>query len=364
MNVAYDLRFASDHFVGIGTYAHAVLECLLPLPGDEHYLVLWDPRQPHERYDLEPIRSNPRVTWHELRCAPLDPRSVLEVGARLRTLRPDIYLSPFHLVPFQPNCPCIVTLHDVRPLRYPHDLPWWRQVIARLGIEQARRADRITTVSEFSRREILTCLGIAPDRVRTIHPGVQPGLRAGPSRRPAAAPEGEYLLVVGDNRPHKNLSMLAHALAIMEPFPWTIVTAGPIDRRYPSLAQLTVLEEGHRVVSLGHVSQAELSWLYRHATMLLFPSLYEGFGSPLVEALSFGVPVLAADIPALREVGGAAAIFLAPDQPSAWAEAMRRLASAPDERARLGDAGRARAAELTYDATARATLALLREAVA
>lgn len=362
MIIAYDLRFASDHFVGIGTYAFALLEALLALPGDERYVVLWDPRQSHERFDFTDVRSHPRVTWLERPFPPLGSWALVQTGAWLRRLNPDAYFSPFHLLPLAPGCPCVLTVHDVRPLRFRDELAPVRRTLFRLSLLRACRARLLVTVSDFSRAEILELLPASPARVRTVRPGVQPRLGSLAPERPSAVPDGPFAIVVGDNRPHKNHAVLASAWARFgASAPLALVGAGPVDARHPDLAVLA-RRAGARAHHLGRVSQRELAWLYQHATLLLFPSRYEGFGSPLAEAFAQGLPAVVSDLPVLREIGGGAARFVEPDQADRWAEAVADLTGEECVREQMRVAGRERAAGLTYEQTARGVLDVLREA--
>jgi glycosyltransferase involved in cell wall biosynthesis len=360
--IAYDLRYACDHFVGIGTYAFSLLEALLALPGDERYVVLWDPRQAHARYDLSGLRSHPRVTWVERPYAPLGFWALVQAGAWLRRLAPDAYFSPFHFLPLAPGCPCVLTVHDVRPLRFRDELGPVRRELFHQSLRRACRSQRLVTDSEFSRAEILALLPVVPARVRAIRLGVQPGLGTLAGERPPAVPDGPFALVVGDNRPHKNLVVLAEAWARMgAAAPLALVGAGPVDARHPDLVALA-RRSGAQAHHLGRVSQAGLAWLYRNATLFLFPSVYEGFGLPLAEALAHGLPVVASDLPVLREFGDDAACFVTPDRPDLWARAVADLAGDTSARARLGAAGRVQAAALTYERTARGVLEVLVEA--
>lgn len=362
MIVAYDLRFACDHFVGIGTYAFALIEALLTLPGDERYIVLWDPRQAHARFDFARVRSHPRVTWVERPYQPLGPWALVQVGTWLRRVAPDVYFSPFHLLPLASGCPCVVTVHDVRPLRFGDELDPVRGALFRLSLQRACRARFLITVSDFSRAEILALLPAAPARVRTARPGVQPRLGSLAQERPPAVPNGPFALVVGDNRPHKNHAVLAGAWARFGASPpLALVGAGPVDERHPDLAGLA-RQAGAQAHHLGRVSQSELAWLYRHATLLLFPSCYEGFGSPLAEAFAQGLPAVVSDLPVFREIGGDAACFVEADRADRWAEAVADLARDSAVRERMCAAGRARAADLTYEQTARTLLEVLHEA--
>ena len=169
-----------------------------------------------------------------------------------------------------------------------------------------------------------------------------------------ASPDEPFALVVGQNRPRKNLGLLAQAWDLLDPDETlALVSAGPNDSRFASLEQLastrttgttrTTSTTGRVVRSLGFTTEAELAWLYAHARLVLFPSCYEGFGFPLVEAFASNVPVLAADIPVFREVGAEGAAYAAPDDPRAWASVMR-LSRDDAARAALVNAGRERAA--------------------
>src|SRR5207249_5084155 len=113
MLIAYDLRYAADHFTGIGTHAFALFEALLSLPGDERYAVLWDPRLEHMRFDVTRFAHHPRVLWTERAAGPLHPLGMVATAAWLRRSRADVYLSPFYLRPPMAPCPCLLTIHDV-----------------------------------------------------------------------------------------------------------------------------------------------------------------------------------------------------------------------------------------------------------
>ena len=257
MTFAYDLRYASDHFLGIGTYAFGLLDALLRRP-ELAVSVLWDPTAQQTRFDFAPVRAHPRVQWHERSGSPLDPRSMLATGAWLRAVGARAYVSPFHLLPHAPAVPCVVTVHDVRPLRFRSELPWWRRLPYRMAMTRALRARFVTTVSDFSRRELAALVPGDHARVRTVRPGVQPGLDA-VTPAPRAAPGGPFALLVGDSRPHKNHATLAAAWAALGPEPpLELVWAGPADPRHPGLASRFADPATARVRALGRVG--EPSW--------------------------------------------------------------------------------------------------------
>ncbi len=364
MRVVYDLRYAADHFPGIGTHAFCLLEGLLQSPGDEQYIVLWNPLLRQTRFDFGPIRSHPRVTWVEMKWAPVAPHMLPRVGAWLREVKPDLYFSPFYLLPVGAGCPCVLTLHDVWPLRLPGGLPFLRRMFYQLMIAWAARARLVVTSSEFSKAEIAELSAVSESLVRVVHLGVPPGRGAIEPRRPASLPRDPFALIVGVNKPHKNLPMLARAWAQLGDKPTLqLVSAGPIDPRHPRFDDLARDAGAQQVTVLGRVEEDELAWLYSHATVVLFPTRYEGFGFPLVEAFRHGAAVIASDIPTLRETGEGAALFCDPDSPGAWATAIDGVARDAEWRARLQDAGLQRVKHFTYERCARETLAVMREAL-
>ena len=303
------------------------------------------------------------MDWYERPWPPLGLASLWRVGGWLRELRPAVYLSPFYFMPIHPGCPCVLTLHDVWPLRLPGGLTFWPRTLYQLALARAVQARFILTSCEFSRREIGELAAVEPDQVRVVRLGIPPTRGRIEPQRPTGAPEGPFALVIGINKPHKNLATLAAAWGKLGPEPpLALVAAGPEDPRHPRLPMLAARHHAEGVHALGRVSEEELEWLYRHATLVLFPTLYEGFGLPMVEAFAHGVPVVASDIPTLREVGEGAARFVDPTHSAAWADAVRELATDTDARQAMAAAGQARATELTYERTALATLEVLREA--
>lgn len=360
MRIAYDLRYAADHFTGIGTHAWHLFESLVAAPGDHRLVTLWNPRLEARRYEIPRHRSHSRVEWHERPIDPIHPRGLLPLARWLREVRADVYFSPFYLRPLGAPCPSLLTIHDVWPLRGGELTPI-RALIYRMSLALAGGAAGIVTSSDFSREEIVTLLGVPPARVHVVRPGV-PSRPAATPRRPAAAPDGDFALVVGDNRPRKNLDVLARAWAKLGDPPLSLVAAGPMISRFPSMDALAREACARGVVTLGWLGSEELEWLYRNARMVLFPTRYEGFGFPLVEAFDRGLPAIASDIPPLREIGEGAARFVPAGDAEAWAAAIRETLDDPAGRERRVATGKERLAALSYERAANAVLELAKSA--
>jgi len=363
--VAYDLRYASDHFPGIGTHAFHLFEALLALPGDESYAAIWNPALRNTRFDFTRVRASARVRWVETGSPPLALSTPIQTGRILRGLSPDVAFSPFYLAPLGSRCRRVLTLHDVMPLHEAGAVGASGRLLFRLAMVAAGRVDAVVTSSDASRREIAARTPIALHKLHRVRPGLAPRGAAASAVRPARAPEEPFALVVGINRPHKNLDTLARAWATFGPAPpLRLVGAGPTDPRYPDLATLAARHGASGVIGLGRVSEPELAWLYGNATLTLFPTRAEGFGFPLLEAQAQGCPAVAADLPVLHEIGAGAARFVAPLDVEGWADAVRALAGDEPGRRAMAATGRARAAEFTFERTARECLDVLRAVVA
>jgi glycosyltransferase involved in cell wall biosynthesis len=229
-----------------------------------------------------------------------------------------------------------------------------------------RRAASVCTISQAVATELVARYRLAPDRVHVAYPGPDSELlHAVP--QPAITAGRRFVLMVGTLEPRKNHLTVLHALADhvrrRPDSPLTLVLAGSPGWHYrPVLEAIDALELTGRVERLGAVDAPRLKWLYQEAQALLFPSLYEGFGLPVLEAFALKCPVLAADIPAVRELAGpAAALLLPPTDLQAWAAALDRVADRGRDEARLTAAAE-RAGRFTWEACARGALAAARQA--
>jgi glycosyltransferase involved in cell wall biosynthesis len=244
----------------------------------------------------------------------------------------------------------VVSLHDVQHHELPQLFsPLERRLRAWAYDAAARDAELVLTISEHARQGIVERIGVPPDRVLAIPHGVDHArfFPDGPWPVSELGLPDRYLLYPANMWPHKNHARLLDAFAALDdPELWLVLTGQTYGRE-------RMLVGHERVRHLGHVAQDDLAGLYRGATAVVFPSLFEGFGLPPLEAMACGVPVAASDHGALAEVCGNAALLFDPEDSEAMTEAMRRVTSDDALRARLRAAGPPHAAVFTWEATAR-----------
>jgi glycosyltransferase involved in cell wall biosynthesis len=276
----------------------------------------------------------------------------------LRKLGAAAIHTPNCFLPLRRPCPGVVTVHDLAFEQYPEDFAtatgWKYRTFTPRAV---RSAERVIVDSEFTRGDLVNRYGADTDRIRTI--GLAPALPRGDS----SPPPGPYLLAVGDVRRKKNLVRLVEAFRILRDrgLEHRLVLAGA---EGGAGEQIRAAAGGAPLELTGYLSDAELDALMRGADLLVHPSLYEGFGLVLLEAMARGCPVACADATALPETAGGAAELFDPEDPEAIAAAIARVVDDREHRAELVDRGRARAAGFSWEATADATLAVYNEVLA
>jgi glycosyltransferase involved in cell wall biosynthesis len=273
----------------------------------------------------------------------------------------DVFFSPYGAVP-PLSCPVVATLHDLAFLEEPGLLSWRHAPYWRWTARRLRLASTVLAVSEATREVALRRLRLAPDRVVAIPNGVDARFRAASAEQVSALRtrldlHGDFVLAVAPWQPRKNLSTLAQAVAragAQRGRPLPLVIVGRPDaaqqRRYP------------HVVAVGTVDDATLIALLSAATVFALPSLDEGFGLTLIEAMACGAPCIASHAGALPEVAAGAALLLPPQDVDAWTAAIARLLTQPAQGADLRRRSLARAAAFSWQETARRTLAAIEAA--
>lgn len=293
-------------------------------------------------------------------------RLLVDLPKLVRKLRPDAVLSTY-TVPLT-ACPCVLFVHDVslEEPRARHWLPHSTRLSHRWATRlSCRRASHVLVPSEHCRADVMRNLAVAPHEVSVAPGAPDRALLAGLLPTPPERASDVFtVLTVGAVLPRKNLLLLARSLrACVDagvPLSWRVV--GPVPRHGEPIAAGIRTLLGRRVVITGYLDTPRLAAEYRRADILCFPSLFEGFGLPAVEAMAAGLPVVASAATSLPEVVGGAGILVRPDDVTAWTVAVARLFHDPRLRASLRAAGLARAGDFSWDRTARATLDALRRA--
>jgi glycosyltransferase involved in cell wall biosynthesis len=243
----------------------------------------------------------------------------------------------------------VTTFHDLFVMTGEYSSSEFRDRFARLARDAAARSDRIITVSQFTARQVHELLGVEWDRLRVIHHGVR--------RRPGSPVRREPIVLhVGAIQKRKNVERLIEAFSTM-PAPWTLILAGSAGYGADAiLAKATA-----RVRITGYLTNEQLADLYRRASIFAFPSLDEGFGMPVLEAMIYGIPVLSSNTSALPEVCGDAAILVDPTNTDQIASELRRLATEETVREDYIARGLARAKLFGWDVASEKTWSVYKE---
>jgi glycosyltransferase involved in cell wall biosynthesis len=304
-------------------------------------------RSEHELWVLTQGGRGPELWWEQATFPRL-----------LRSRRAALVHSPDSFLPLRRSCPGVVTIHDLGFETIAGEMPartaWkYKTFVPR----SARSAQRVICPSRFTAEDVAERYGIPVEKIRVI--AEAPALPEGS----LPAPEGPYLLAVGDLRPKKNLATLVEAWRRLREadVPLRLVLAGA---DFGLASSLRSLAAGAPLEVLGFVDDAQLDALIRGAEALVVPSLYEGFGLVVLEAMVRGCPAVLARAGALPETGGDAAAYFDPSDPADLAAVLRRVVGDPAERARLGAAGRAHAERFSWDRAAAETFAVYEELLA
>lgn len=305
------------------------------------------PRQANFHWKQQAVHATKRphrILWEQ---------TVLPLEASRYRL--DVMFNPGFTAPLLAPCAAVTTFHDLQHKRYPEyfrwfDLPFWKFLLW----AAAHRSKRLIAVSEATRTDLLHFYKRRPERIVVIPHGVNPEFFT--LDRSKTEP---YLLCVSTLHVHKNIERLVRAYA-SKPRAEKLVLAGLRGFRTPEIeALIAELGVGDRVTIPGWLPRAELMQLYARAHAFIYPSTFEGFGMPILEAMAAAIPVACSDIPVLREVAGEAALFFDPLEEGAIAAGLDRITADVELRSKLATAGPERARPFTWQKTAEKTLAAL-----
>jgi alpha-1,3-rhamnosyl/mannosyltransferase len=370
LRIGIDARYAYDHFPGIGRYTVNLARALCALGSAHTFVLLHNPQLPNTRYDLPALAHLPNVQLATLDVPTFAASEQTRMPVLVRALRLDLLHSPYYIKPyFGLPCPSVVSIHDLIGRRYPHTLPARSRLLYRITMALAvRTASAIITSSRSTRRDLGFYYGLPPSHVAVTPYAADARFAPQPyplvlAMRERYALPPRYVLYLGANKPHKNLERLVLAWERVvaaapdrDDLP-RLVLAGHYDPRYPAARDLVGSRglEPH-VAFVPNVAEADVPALYSGAEVFVFPSFYEGFGLPPLEAMACGTPVLCAYASSLPEVVGRAALTFDPFNVPELAAELQRLIDSPALRRELSAQSLQQARRFSWERTARETL--------
>jgi glycosyltransferase involved in cell wall biosynthesis len=374
MRIGIEGRVLTSGIGGIGRYAIHLVEALLALSVQQRAdleLVVFTAPQTDRRL-LEGMRVQLCERFRRIKSTLLRSTVLLPVGVWCESI--DVFhgLDQSGIPLFVKMGKYIATIHDVIPLILPWAFPLRHRLVLATALARiSRQADMVIVPSAAAAEDVVRYLRMDRERIKIIPMGCDARFR--PIGDPAPAPRlrrryglpERYMLFVGTLEPRKNIKTLLQAFALLldekpqdDP---KLVVAGGRGWGHTDLQETTqALGLRHHVHFTGFVDDDDLPDLYRGASVFVYPSLYEGFGLPVLEAMACGVPVISSNRSSLPEVAGDAALLVDPSQPEALAAAMASMMNDGELRQALRSKGLLRAQEFTWDAVAQKTLAVYR----
>ncbi len=367
MHFALDARTLTMRFPGIGRYVRNLLQAIPPLLNKGESLTALVPPN---------IVLPEGIQACEISDSPLSLRQHWSVPRALRKLKPDVYHNPYHIMPFRPRFPCVLTVHDLIPMKFPEHSRTRARLTFRTMLGRALKGSTsVITVSQQTRADLCAAFKIKAEKISCIHSAPDSIFQPQPAHaceaiRNQYGLSQHFVLCVSSARPHKNLATLLKAWNgfLREgngegKMDWMLVLSGPNTDTDPGLLQLQAESQSPESIKLlGVLPDSEMPSLYSAASQFVLPSLYEGFGFPVLEAMACGTPVACSRAGSLPEVCGEAAYYFQPEAEDLL-KGLRHLLSDPKERRRLAQCGLQKAGEYSWEKAAGATLNIYRNAV-
>jgi glycosyltransferase involved in cell wall biosynthesis len=370
MRIGFDGKVLSARAGGIGTSAMNLVRSCIHVAATTHtqleFVIFTGPRTQLDGLEGSNWRVDTR--FHGVESSVL--RLLFYIPQGLKAQRIDVFHGFDHLgVPlFAKVGRYVATIHDMIPLLWPQWVTRKHRLVVSTAYRRlGRQADVIITPSEATKADVVRHMRLNPERIEVIPWGCEPRFQPMPDRDRFAAlqqkyhlPE-RYILFVGTLEPRKNLTTLLRAFTMLRDERHgdevKLVVAGRLGWLYTDvMITADTLALTNEVIFTGFVDDEDLPHLYRGAQLFVFPSLYEGFGLPILEAMASGVPVVTSNTASMPEVAGDAAILVNPHKPQALAEAMARVLAEAHLRQELTQKGLARARCFTWERTAQRTL--------
>ena len=358
MRIGIDARKLHDF--GIGTYIRNLLRQLARLDHQTEFVVLCQPDDCEMLASLgENFRAVPETATN------YSVAEQFKIPLALKREGVTLFHAPHYVLPPLVRCRSVVTIHDCIHLMFPQYLPnRFALAYARASLGLAsRRAVRVLTVSESSKRDILRFVDTKPEKIDVIYNayderfGIEPREEDVVRVRERYQLHDEFVLYAGNVKPHKNLERLIEAFHVVRRRNLNhlkLVLIGDEISKYAALRRAVHQHQLHKYVRfLGYLPEETLAVMYRLAAVFVFPSLYEGFGLPPLEAMASGTPVVTSNVSSLPEVAGDAAVLVDPYDPAAIADGIERVLTDEQLRRELRAKGLARAKQFSWERSVR-----------
>lgn len=362
MRIGIDYTAAVRQRAGIGRYARSLIRALARRDHENDYVLLSAGKEP----DAEPWPAN-----FSLRALPVTDRHLSILWQKLRlplpvewlTGRLDLFHSPDFVLPPVRKARTVLTIHDLSFLRHPEcSSPALLEYLMSAVPRSVARADLILADSQSTQHDLIELMGMDPARIRVVYPAVDDTFAPSDQANVAAVRArhdigGPYILSLGTLQPRKNYVRLIEAFRILKDtsdIPHRLVIGGGPGWLYePIYETIETLGLQDEVRMLGYVDEGDLPALYTGADVFCFPTLYEGFGIPVLEAMACGTPVVASNTSSLPEAAGDAALLVSPTDTEAMAEALGRAITNTDMRERLIQSGLVQCQRFSWSDSAR-----------
>ncbi len=373
MQIGIDGRCIQDKYPGVGRYVYQVAQELAKQNYDHHLVIFYNPSCTNTRFDLDTLDAQSNVTLIETSLQPFQLQEQLAWPLLLREHRIELFHAPHFVAPLLASCPVVLTIHDLILDRYPSYVPQRRlRFYKRMLIRQSLcKAAHIIVVSEATRRDLCHFYSVDPRKISVTPEAAAPAFRPVPEDQTRVVRERydlpqRFVLAVGDRRPHKNLMTLLKAFAQIAPHTDAdLVLAGRTDTNWPDEVTRLLYQLGlnARVVQPGYIAESDLPALYTLSDVVACPSLVEGFGLSLLEAMACGAAVVASHASSLPEVVGDAGVLVCPRDAQTLSQAILSILQNSTYRQELQRQSLVRAASFSWRSTANLTRQVYRAAI-
>jgi glycosyltransferase involved in cell wall biosynthesis len=365
MHVLIDARMAGSTQFGIGRYVINLIKNLPKIDKELRLSILVN-----DDFFLKTDEQTGYFTVIKANIKWLSISEQLYIPSIIRKIKPDVFHAPSFAVPVIQPCPTVVTIHDLIHLLFPEHYSLLHKAYYGFFLKTAlKNAARIITVSQSSKKDLLSHYNIPDAKIEVTYEGVEDSFRPIHDKNRLNLFKNKYhlpdqfILYVGNRKKHKNLERLVEAYSKFRKQDESrhyLVLSGLKDKNVERLAFKHKVKEW--VVFSGHVDEEEMPLLYNSANLFVFPSLYEGFGLPPLEALACGVPVITSNAASLPEIIGGAGMLVCPQNSEEIAAAMSKVLSDKVLRKELIEKGMAQAGLFSWEECARKTLMVYRRA--